>query len=349
MNKLPDWLRDKLASPPTAGDGIHGWLFSVARQLHAHMDAAAIEAALTGATAGCTRRVTTREIRDAVQNSHAVAWQRGGSVRGGERAITVRPSRGPCNAMPTPDLTASDWPKPDAAAREMRLRETANELGGLVDLWEKSPVRHGVTSADDWLDLLLPDAEWLCLATDHPATARSRKRGKWMFGPADECGLVVPSPMTGPSGKRQDGQISHRCYENTGARRWLVIEFDSGAIDEQAALHWHLRTAAAAAGWPALRLVVHSGGKSLHGWYGPVADEEAARELMGYAIGLGADLATWTRCQLVRLPGGSRSIGNPIDVSLPDGFEMPGGRVRLEVFFYESEGLSQHFLLPIIS
>lgn len=339
---LPDWLKDKLDSPPSAGDGIHAWLFSCARQLHAHMDAAAIEAALTDATAGCARRVTAREIRDSVQNSHAVAWQRGGKISGAREPHP--PCTGGAGAV---DLAASDWPKPDAAARRCRIADARREVGGLVDLWERSPEWDGVKSADDWLDALFPDAEWLCLAVDHPATARSRRREKWMFGPADECGLVVPSPMTGPSGRRQDGQVSHRCYENTGARRWLVIEFDSGAIDEQAALHWHLRASAATAGWPPLRLVVHSGGKSLHGWYGPIlipsksgeldSDEESARELMGYAITLGADPATWVRCQLVRLPGGCRELKSDPklfgDYSLPDGFEMPGNRVRLEVFY----------------
>jgi hypothetical protein len=162
---------------------------------------------------------------------------------------------------------------------------------------------------DDWLDWLFPGSEWLCLAVDHPATARSRPPGKWYFGPAEQCGLVVPSPMTGPSGLDQSGERSHRCLDNTGPRRWLVIEFDSGSIDEQAQLHWYLRgVAAVLAGWPPLRLCVHSGGKSLHGWYGPIVDESAAFDLMAYAVSIGADPATWNRCQLIRLPGGRRAV-----------------------------------------
>jgi hypothetical protein len=39
-----------------------------------------------------------------------------------------------------------------------------------------------------------------------------------------------------------------------------------------------------------------------------LSHEERARELMSYAISLGADPATWNRCQLVRLPGGVRTI-----------------------------------------
>lgn len=328
---LPDWLTQKLATPPDAGAGIHAWLFSVARQLHVHMPPEAIMAVLQAATANAGRPVPLREIRDAVQNSQAVSWQppsklssavnptgphsprsrsarterQDGSSNDGSRAGTSSPDR---------------WPRADAYARRARVRETAEMgVGGLADLWERSLWR-GEMTADDWLDLLFPGAEWLCLAVDHPATARSRAREKWSFGPAEECGLVVPSPMTGPSGKRQDGQRSHRCLDNTGPRRWLVIEFDKledgktpMPIDEQAALHWHFRASAEAADWPRLALVVHSGGKSLHGWYGLCGEEERSRELMAYAVSLGADAATWNRCQLVRMPGGRRK-GEPLEV-----------------------------------
>lgn len=135
---------------------------------------------------------------------------------------------------------------------------------------------------------------------------------------------MVPSPMTAPSGKALDGTTSHRCLANTAPRRWLVIEFDSGSIDEQAALHWHLGSAAEAMGWPLLRLAVHSGGKSLHGWYGICEDEARAESLMVYARTLGADTATWNRCQLVRLPAGRRMT--------------EGRQVLQEVWFWDRDG-----------
>lgn len=327
---IPQWLTDKLAAVPEAGGGVHAWLFSCARQLHAHMEPAAVEAVLTAAVASCGRRVPGREIRDAVRNSHEVRW-----VRTGER----RTSTEGLDKLDKLDRAAGAgerWPAVDAVARKCRIAEAALEgVAGLVDLWERSPIQHDHESADDWLDYLFPGADWLCLAKDHPATARSRRREKWSFGPADECGLVVPSPMTGPSGVRQDGQVSHRCLGNTGARRWLVIEFDSGSLDEQAALHWHLRAAAQAAGWPRLTLCVHSGKKSLHGWYGPVESEDTAKELFAYAVSLGADPPTWTRCQLVRLPGGVRTVEVEPAADLPEGFVQPGQRARLEVFFFD--------------
>jgi hypothetical protein len=330
---LPDWLTSKLADVPQAGAGIHAWLFSCARQLHAHMDSAAVEAVLGASVARADRRVPAREIRDAVRNSHEVRWQPK-DFSGGETNPTR--SRRVVPAGEGQSIAENlRWPKPDPVARRCRLADSAaGGVGGLVDLWERSPVDPGERSADDWIDILFPDAEWLCLATDHPATARSRRRADWSFGPADECGLIVPSPMTGPGGIGLDGRRSHRCLDNTGPRRFLVIEFDTGTIDEQAALHWHLRASCEAAAWPRLVLTVHSAGKSLHGWYGPVTSEDAARELMAYAAGLGADTAGWNRCQLMRLPGGVRKVGI-VDASLPDGWDAPNELRKLEVFFFD--------------
>lgn len=33
-HELPPFLQDLLSAPPRAGEGVHNWLFSVARQLH---------------------------------------------------------------------------------------------------------------------------------------------------------------------------------------------------------------------------------------------------------------------------------------------------------------------------
>jgi hypothetical protein len=59
-------------------------------------------------------------------------------------------------------------------------------------------------------------------------------------------------------------------------------------------------------------LAVHSGGKSLHGWFRafPLFDE-ATWPFMRYAYQLGADHVTWSRSQFVRLPSGTRQNGEP--------------------------------------
>lgn len=345
MKPLPDWLLDRLRHPPQAGDGLHAWLFSTARQLHAHMPAEAIEAALAAAVSGSERPVPDREIRDAVRNSEPVAWRpREGSDRG--RGTAVPPvTPGAVCVSASPPVSSSRWPSCDKNTRALRIGEQWHEgVACLADLWERSPVHPDGLKPDDWIDWLMPDAEWVCLAVDHPATARTRPPWKWSFGPADASGLIVPSPMTAPSGMEKGGcHRSHRCLDNTGPRRWLVIEFDSGTLDEQAALHWHLGRSADALGWPRLRLVVHSGGKSLHGWFGPIeagteieAADETVRSLMEYAMSLGADPATWNRCQLVRLPGGRRGKRVAREVELPDDWTDPD-EIRQHVVFWDPD------------
>jgi hypothetical protein len=107
--------------------------------------------------------------------------------------------------------------------------------------------------------------------------------------------------MTAMTGTNKNGHVSNRCLDNTGARRFLVVEFDTGEIDDHAALLLHLAERAP------LALAVFSGSKSLHGWFfcAGVAEEKISR-FFRCAVSLGTDPSTWTRCQLVRMPDGLR-------------------------------------------
>jgi hypothetical protein len=59
-------------------------------------------------------------------------------------------------------------------------------------------------------------------------------------------------------------------------------------------------------------VAVHSGGKSIHGWFSCSGKpEERLRRFMRYTVRLGADPATWTRSQFVRMPDGKRDNGKP--------------------------------------
>jgi hypothetical protein len=97
---------------------------------------------------------------------------------------------------------------------------------------------------------------------------------------------------------------SAHALSNTGPRRFLICEFDTGAPDEHAAILMHLGAFAP------LVCVVHSGGKSLHGWlYVEGHPDEKVNRFFRYAVSLGADRATWTRSQFVRMPDGTRQNG----------------------------------------
>jgi hypothetical protein len=110
--------------------------------------------------------------------------------------------------------------------------------------------------------------------------------------------------MSAATGLTRDGRRSKHALSNTGPRRFLLVEFDTGAVDHHAALLLHLAQRAP------LALAVHSGGKSIHGWFYCHGQPEARLEcFMRYAVSLGADTATWTRSQFVRMPDGVRSDG----------------------------------------
>jgi hypothetical protein len=116
--------------------------------------------------------------------------------------------------------------------------------------------------------------------------------------------LLVPSPMSAQTGMTQDGKESEHTLSNTGARRFLVIEQDGGNADEQAAILLHLAARAP------LVLAVHSGSKSIHGWFMAAGQpEERLRRFMRDAVALGADPAMWTRSQFARMPDGTRDNG----------------------------------------
>jgi len=131
----------------------------------------------------------------------------------------------------------------------------------------------------------------------------TRSREEWR-GNLSAMQLIVPSTMTARTGRTQEDKQSAHALSITGPRRFLVIEQDGGNVDEQSAILLHLAERAP------LALAVHSGSKSIHGWFYCVGQSgERLRSFMHYAVALGADRATWTPSQFVRMPGGTRDNG----------------------------------------
>ena len=278
---LPPFVRELLACPPAAGEGVHVWLFRVARQLHAHLPAGEIVNLLESRVANCGRHVSHAEVVAAVQSSLACAWQpRGGA---GQRPAVLK------------------WPAVNQEQREAVVRDG----GGLADLWELSPVRMEDTAAhtEQIVDRLFPGNPLLCCGKSS-SVFDTKPREAWR-GKLAALQFVTPSPMSAVEGVTKAGKPSRHTLSNTGPRRFLVVEFDTGSTDEHAAVLMHL------AGRAPLVLAVHSGGKSLHGWFYCAGQPEARlRRFMEYAVTLGADKATWTRSQFVRMPDGRRDNGN---------------------------------------
>jgi hypothetical protein len=82
------------------------------------------------------------------------------------------------------------------------------------------------------------------------------------------------------------------------------VENDCGTKIEQAHLLNHL---AVTTKHIPLIMVVDSGGRSLHGWFDVRnLEEPVIKAWFSYTVYLGADIHTWTKCQWVRMPGGTR-------------------------------------------
>lgn len=277
---LPDWLRGVITNPPRAGQGVHAWLFHVARQLHTHLPAVEIVRLLETQVANCGRHVPRSEIVSAVQNALPCAWQPSGKA--------------------APAQSVRKWP----ALNEAHRKGAVQAGGGLVKLWESSPVpvEANQIATEQIVDALFPGNPLLCCGKSNSAFD-TRSREEWR-GELSELALVVPSPMATVDGVTKDGKPSRHTLSNTGPRRFLVVEFDTGTADDHAALLLHL------AGYGPLVLAVHSGNKSLHGWfYCAGQPEERLLRFMRYAVSLGGDHATWSRCQFCRMPDGTRDNG----------------------------------------
>jgi len=280
--ELPVFARDLLSSPPISGDGVHNWLYRSARVLHGcGRSSSDIVQLLSASVMDCGRQVLTKEIQDAVSNSKANAW----------RPSHVRTKAG---------RSSPKWPTTNPI-----LVDEIKTMGvGLADLWEFSPVRlgNGEADADLLVDMLFPGNPLLCVGETAFKFA-TKKKDRWK-GILSRFQFMVPSPMSSVTGLTKSGRISQHTLNNTGERRYLVIEFDEGTEDLQAACFLYLAQKAP------LVMVLHSGGKSLHGWF-PAHGYSAAQvhQLFMLACQLGADKATWLKSQFVRIPEGLRNNG----------------------------------------
>jgi hypothetical protein len=311
---LPKRLRELLDSCPTKGNGVHDWLFKAALLLHRYFPEDDIVEVLKEKLS-CER--PEREICEAIANA-------GRYVRG-EMPV------GRQNPWPTVDYT-------------MVHKIVVNCPVRLKDLSFMSPVDLSTEAprTEEILDALFPGNPLLCFGRSVNA-CWTKPREFWR-GRESDFQFIVANPMSKETGLTTDRRESERCRDNTGPRKFVVIEFDiseSGVwapyvqdwnnrgittLDANVALIFELATK----GLPRLPLgiAVHSGGKSIHAWF-PCAGltDEQVRPFMARAVRLGADKATWTRCQLVRMPDGTRENGNRqrVHYFAPNAFRIGGG------------------------
>ena len=292
---------------PKTGEGVHYWLPSAARKMRgAGASESEIFDVLRGAVAHCGRVVPDIEIRNAIN----LVFNTESTPRAsqGRYSMPLNYSETYTRAYRTDTSAYRTYTRPKipkmAINRKLHMSITSNGHG-IDDLIGLSPIftEHGETQKpEDYLSELFREDEYLCVAKNGPQTAKTQIFSDWKGSLAD-CAFIVPSPMTSQTGKNKEGKQTARCLDNTGKRRHLVIESDTNSPDEQASVLLHLDKFAP------LVMAVSSGSKSIHGWYYVEGMESKVRAFMAYAQTLGADPATLLKCQLVRMPAGTRENG----------------------------------------
>lgn len=285
----------KLKPCRASGEGVHKWVFYAACR--------AVEAGMTNDEAvEEIEALMTRdpdppsEVEDALQ-----------SARGERRNSSPR------------------WTPPNPE----RIAAIAKDGPTLLELVSRSPVpiQFGEQSrTEKIIDALFPGNPWLCVGRSN-AVFYTQKRRFWR-GRLPSQSLIVPSPMSAQRGHTHQCTVSHHSLENTGPRRFLIIEFDRGTLDQQSALLWHL------AQFGPLAAVVFSGNKSVHSWFFCAAQpDDKLKRFFDFAHSLGADSRMWGRSQFARMPDGERSDGKTSDALRAAGIEnVPTGRQAILYF-----------------
>jgi hypothetical protein len=284
----------RLKQCPPEGEGVHRWLYYAACNLaDAGVPSQEAQAIIEGLMTRPPKPAS--EVEDAVRSA------------GGER-------------KPGPRWTPAD---------PHLITEVTKGAPSLCELTSRSPrpIQFGQSSrTEECIDALFAGDPWLCVGRADWQFYTARR--EWWRNKLSERALIVPSPMSAEKGCTKQGKLSYHSEDNTGPRRFLVVEFDRGTLDEQAAIIFHL------AQYAPLALVVFSGSKSAHSWFWCQHQSEGKlTRFFNYATSLGADPKTWSRSQFVRMPDGKRTDGKTGGALVAAGINgVPDGRQAVLYF-----------------
>lgn len=272
LQKLPPDVKDLVKQCPETGGGVHPFLFHLAHRANPYLSARELEEILRFSCQDCGREVPAREIVETVKNVRRSPYHSLIEHRG-----AVSPKK------KVPDY--SEAAVKDALCENYR---------------PPAPPKNVPDTASEACQLLYSSDSLICVGPSlyQMTTSTLKTALPWIDG----MQFIVPSPMSKLMGLNKQGELSQRCLDNTGPRQHLVIEFDRHDLEvQQKLLHYLSRELP-------LRLICHSGNRSLHGWFHcSDRDERELRTFMDRAIQLGADPMTWPRCHAVRLPSGIRN------------------------------------------
>ena len=163
----------------------------------------------------------------------------------------------------------------------------------LADVYHESPFMTDDSSfdADIFLKAMYQPEDVLWIGQPQESgekfSEKFKTAGEWMET-KDFGNFICPSVF-------KTGSFS-RSKDNVIARPYLVLESDELTLDETGSLFKWLR------GFMYLKSVIHSGGKSLHGWFAFPSDQ-LFKKLKILLPELGFDWHLFTASQPVRMPG----------------------------------------------
>ena len=195
-----------------------------------------------------------------------------------------------------------DMPLPKVEASPLAIsRAIKGSPWSLVDMFEDSPHRPWGCKPAEIINMLFDPEELVCCGSVRRFMALPAK--EWL-NITDIGDQIVPNPSRVNVGINMNGNPSQHCRDATGRRKYIVVESDDESLsfDEKASVIRYLRDEARAK----LKMVVHTGGKSLHGWFKATGDSHIDWEFMRIACLLGADPRMWLPEQLARTPNAIR-------------------------------------------
>ena len=269
----------RLQNLPSPG-GTHLWLAQIAGGLKRRISAADCSRFLR---AVCDRLVSHRHIDDREIDS-AISFAYSTTVCVSGRKMT--------------------WPEQDICAVRKLLER--KDIPALFDAGSDADVNSQTALAGLFLE-----NELVCVGED-VRKAIIKPVTTWIaVAGLGSLTYVSPNPMLERFIKRSDGTIQIRCQANVSKRRWLVVECDSQELthSDQA------RILSALSLLMPLKMVVDSGGKSLHGWF--LVEGREWKEIVAFfyrACLLGADRTKFDESGWVRLPGGTRRKDDGLEI-----------------------------------
>ncbi len=176
------------------------------------------------------------------------------------------------------------------------------------DLMRFSPVRlDGADEAGILLETLYDPNDHLFIGDVY--TKEVRTADEWLGEDLSTFPHIIPNPMTGSVGQTSEGKDSMRCEATVADLRYAVCEMDEVSLPRQVGF-WmrciEMKLPVAA--------IIHSGGKSLHGWFYVNCGQDSEkweRNVKGwlfkeFGARFGFDPACSNKARLSRLVGHNR-------------------------------------------